>query len=148
MESFRKLGIIEPVLNVIQDYKFLEPSEIQIKSIPLIMGGKDVIAGAATGSGKTLAFASGIINISEKGNGIQSLVLTPTRELAVQISDVLQRFSKNKPLNVVLIYGGVAINPQISKLQKADVVVGTPGRILDHLSRGTLNLDYVKLLVL
>jgi ATP-dependent RNA helicase DeaD len=148
MESFRKLGIIEPVLKVIQEHKFSEPSEIQTKSIPLIMEGKDVIAGAATGSGKTLAFAAGIINITENGGGIQSLVLTPTRELAEQISGVLHRFSKNKKLNIVSVYGGVAINPQISKLEKADVVVGTPGRILDHLSRGTLDLDYVKMLVL
>jgi len=148
MESFRKLGIIEPILKIIQEQRFSEPSEIQIKSIPPIMEGKDVIAGAATGSGKTLAFASGIINISERGNGIQSLVLTPTRELAEQITGVLHRFSKNKPLNVVSIYGGVAINPQMMKLNKADVVIGTPGRILDHLSRGTLNLDNVKMLVL
>jgi len=148
MESFRKIGIIEPILKIIQEHNFSDPSEIQIKSIPLIMEGKDVIAGAATGSGKTLAFAAGIINISEKGKGIQSLVLTPTRELAEQISGVLQKFSKNKPLNIVSIYGGVAINPQMAKLNKADVVVGTPGRILDHLSRGTLNLDYIKMLVL
>jgi ATP-dependent RNA helicase DeaD len=99
IESFRKLGIIEPVLNVIQDYKFLEPSEIQIKSIPLIMGGKDVIAGAATGSGKTLAFASGIINISEKGRGIQSLVLTPTRELVI---DLVNLISVSLPTLVVV----------------------------------------------
>lgn len=148
MESFRKLGIIEPVLKVIQEHNFSEPSEIQAKSIPLIMEGKDVIAGAATGSGKTLAFAAGIISVTEYGGGIQSLVLTPTRELAEQISGVLHRFSKNKKLNIVSVYGGVAINPQMSKLEKADVVVGTPGRILDHLSRGTLNLDYVKMLVL
>lgn len=148
MESFRKLGIIEPIVEIIREHKFSEPSEIQVKSIPLIMEGKDVIAGAATGSGKTLAFASGMIHVSERGKGIQSLVLTPTRELAEQISGVLQRFSKNKHLNIVSIYGGVAINPQMSKLQRADIVVGTPGRILDHLSRGTLNLDHVKLLVL
>jgi len=148
MESFRKLGIIEPIVRIIQDHKFSEPSEIQVKSIPLIMEGKDVIAGAATGSGKTLAFAAGIIHTAEKGKGIQALVLTPTRELAEQISGVLHKFSKNKPLNIVSVYGGVAINPQMTKLEKADVVVGTPGRILDHLSRGTLNLDNVKILVL
>lgn len=148
MESFRKLGIIEPVLSIIQEHNFLEPSEIQEKSIPLINQGKDVIAGAATGSGKTLAFASGIIKNSEKGKGIQALVLAPTRELAEQISGVLQRFSKNKQLNILSIYGGVSINPQISKIPRADVVVGTPGRILDHLNKGNLNLDNIKILVL
>lgn len=148
MESFKKLGIIEPILNVIEEYNFSEPSEIQEKSIPLIMEGRDVIAGAATGSGKTLAFASGIIKISEKGKGIQSLVLAPTRELAEQISGVLQRFSKNKQLSILPIYGGVSMNPQINRIPKADVVIGTPGRILDHLNKGNLNLDNVKILVL
>jgi len=148
MEKFRKLGIIEPILKSIQDQNFEEPTEIQEKSIPLILEGKDVIAGAATGSGKTLAFASGIIKNSERGQGIQSLILTPTRELAEQVSNTLQRFSKNKRLEIIAVYGGVSINPQIAHLRYADVVVGTPGRILDHIDRRTINLDKVKILVL
>ncbi len=148
MELFKKLGIIEPILKVIEEYGFSKPSEIQEKSIPLIMEGKDVIAGAATGSGKTLAFACGIIAFLEKGKGIQSLVLAPTRELAEQISGVLHKFSKYKRLNIVPIYGGVPINPQIKKLETADAVIGTPGRVLDHLQRGTLDLRKVKIFVL
>jgi ATP-dependent RNA helicase DeaD len=98
MEQFRQLGIIEPMLETIQEHKFEKPSEIQEKSIPLIMEGRDVIAGAATGSGKTLAFASGIIKLCEKGEGLQALVLTPTRELAEQVSGVIQKFSNHKSL--------------------------------------------------
>lgn len=148
MERFRKLGIIEPVLNAIKDEGFTEPSEIQEKAIPLVVAGKDVIAGAATGSGKTLAFAAGIIKDCEKGKGIQALVLTPTRELAEQDSLSIKKFSKYKPLGITSVYGGVGINPQISALRTVDVVIGTPGRILDHMHRGTINLKNVKILVL
>ena len=148
MEKFRKLGIIEPVLQAINEEGFLEPTEIQLKSIPHAVSGKDVIAGAATGSGKTLAFAAGIIQSAERGKGIQALVLAPTRELAVQITLEMKKSSKHKPLNVVDIYGGIGINPQIERLRRADVVVGTPGRILDHMERRTINLTLVKVLVL
>jgi ATP-dependent RNA helicase DeaD len=149
MEKFRKLGIIEPILRVIEEAKFTEPSEIQEKSIPLVIKGKDVIAGSATGSGKTLAFGSGIIQNCEHGRGIQSLILVPTRELAQQDAKALKVFSKYKPLNIVCVYGGVSINPQIDALRRgADVVVGTPGRVLDHLERKTLHLGRVKILVL
>jgi len=148
MEKFRKIGIIEPILKSIQEQKFEIPTEIQEKSIPLILEGKDVIAMAATGSGKTLAFAAGIIKNTEKGKGIQALILTPTRELAEQVSNHLQRFSKHKHLEMIAVYGGVSINPQINELRTADVVVGTPGRILDHIDRRTINLDNVRILVL
>ncbi len=148
MESFKNLGISEPVLKSINDSKFESPSEIQEKSIPLILAGKDVIAGSATGSGKTLAFASGIIQNSERGKGIQALVLTPTRELAEQVAKALTKFSKYMPLGIIAVYGGVGITPQIKGLQTADVVVGTPGRILDHIGRSTIKLGRVKTLVL
>lgn len=148
MEKFRKLGIIEPILKLIQEEGFEVPSEIQEKAIPLVLEGKDVIAGAATGSGKTLVFAAGIIKNCERGKGIQALVLTPTRELAEQVCQWIQRFSKNKHLEIASVYGGVAISPQIDKLRTADVVVGTPGRILDHMCRETINLSKVKILVL
>ena len=148
MESFKNLGIDEPVLKSINDSKFESPSEIQEKSIPLILAGKDVIAGSATGSGKTLAFASGILKSSEKGKGIQALVLTPTRELAEQVARALAKFSKYRPIGIIAVYGGVGINPQIKGLQTADVVVGTPGRILDHIGRSTIKLGRVKTLVL
>ncbi|SNQ62533.1 ATP-dependent RNA helicase [Candidatus Methanoperedens nitroreducens] len=148
MESFKILGISGPFLKSINDEKFERPSEIQEKSIPLILAGRDVIAGSATGSGKTLAFASGILQDSERGKGIQALVLTPTRELAEQVAKALTKFAKYSPLGIVAVYGGVGINPQIRGLKTADVVVGTPGRILDHLERNTLKLGRVKTLVL
>ncbi|MCX9082802.1 MAG: DEAD/DEAH box helicase [Candidatus Methanoperedens sp.] len=148
MESFKNLGICEPVLRSIKDEKFESPSEIQEKSIPLIIAGKDIIAGSATGSGKTLAFASGILKNAEKGRGIQALVLTPTRELAEQVAQALAKFSKYKPLEIIAVYGGVGINPQIRGLRTADVVVGTPGRLLDHIARNTLRLGKVTTLVL
>lgn len=148
MESFKILGICEPVLRSIKDEKFESPSEIQEKSIPLIIAGKDIIAGSATGSGKTLAFASGILKNTEKGKGIQALVLTPTRELAEQVAQALAKFSKYKPLEIIAVYGGVGINPQIRGLKTAEVVVGTPGRLLDHIARNTLRLGKVKTLVL
>ncbi|MBN1385767.1 DEAD/DEAH box helicase [Candidatus Woesearchaeota archaeon] len=135
-------------MKAIKDQQFVSPSDIQQKSIPLILSGKDVIAGSATGSGKTLAFGAGIIQNSERGRGIQALILTPTRELAEQIHKELIKFSKYKPLQVAVVYGGVAIDPQMSKLRTADVVVGTPGRILDHMSRGTVNFSKVRILVL
>jgi len=148
MEQFRELGITGSMLKVVEEEHFKEPSEIQQKSIPLVMKGKDVIAKSATGSGKTLAFGSAIINDCVKGKGIQSLILTPTRELAEQVCKALRKFSKYKPLNMISIYGGVAINPQIQDLRRADVVVGTPGRLLDHLERRTIDLRHVKILVL
>ncbi len=148
MESFKILGISEPVLRSIKDEKFESPSEIQEKSIPLIMAGKDVIAGSATGSGKTLAFAAGIIKNSEKGKGIQALILVPTRELAEQVARTLAKFSKYRPMEIIAVYGGVGINPQIQGLRTADVVVGTPGRLLDHIERSTIRLGRVKTLVL
>ena len=146
--KFRRLGIIESILRVIKNEKFEAPTEIQEKCIPAVLEGKDIIAGSATGSGKTLAFGCGIIQNSEKGKGIQSIVLTPTRELAEQIKGELRKFSKEKGLNITPVYGGVSINPQMDELKKADVVVGTPGRVLDHLQRQTIDLSKVKILVL
>jgi len=148
MNGFKELGVIEPILKSIEKEGFERPTEIQEKSISLILSGKDVIAEAATGSGKTLAFAADIIQEAEKGTGIRALVLTPTRELAQQVAAALGTFSKYKPLKIVAIFGGASINPQIEHLRKADVVVGTPGRILDHIGRGTLNLRKVNILVL
>ncbi len=148
MASFRELGIITPILRAIEDEQFEKPTEIQEKSIPLILAGQDVIAGAATGSGKTLAFASGIIRNSERGKGIQALVLTPTRELAQQVATALADFSTYKPLKIVAVFGGMSINPQIAQLRNADVVIGTPGRILDHIGRRTIDLRRVNTLVL
>ncbi len=148
MAYFRKLGIAEPLWKAIKEENYEEPSEIQTKSIPLVLEGKDVIACAATGSGKTLAFGSGIIQYSEKGKGIQALVLTPTRELAEQVALAMKRYSKYRPLSIISVYGGVSIGPQIRDLKTADVVIGTPGRIIDHIQRRTIQLGKLRVLVL
>ena len=148
VEKFRQLGISEGILRVIAEMGFSEPSEIQQKTIPLVIAGKDVIGRSATGSGKTLVFSVGIIDKIKRGAGISAIVLTPTRELAEQVSVHIRKFSKNNRLNVIEIYGGVSIGPQIGHLRNADIVVGTPGRILDHLQRRTINLSKVKFLIL
>jgi len=148
MESFEKLGLSESFLESLKKAGFAEPSEIQEKAIPLILKGKDIIGNSATGSGKTLAFGSGIIEKAEKKRGIQALILTPTRELAEQVGEVLKKFSKPNKLDVSIVYGGVSISQQISELRRAEIVVGTPGRLLDHLGRGTINLSNLKILVL
>jgi len=148
MEKFRRLGISEGILSAIASLGFTEPSEIQEKAIPLVLQGRDVIGGSATGSGKTLVFGAGIVDKVRRGFGIQALVMTPTRELAEQVAKNIRFFSKNSGLRVKEIYGGVGMGPQISDLRYTDVVVGTPGRILDHLQRRTINLSRVKILVL
>jgi len=146
--TFKQLGLIEPIQLVCEEEEFKTPTEIQEKSLPYVLTGKDVIGEAATGSGKTLAFASGIIQQAKKGQGIQALVITPTRELAQQVAEMISSLSKYKPLNISTIYGGVSINPQIHNLKIADIVIGTPGRLWDHIQRNTINLRRVKVLVL
>jgi len=127
---------------------FEELTDIQIKVIPLIQQGKDVIGQSKTGSGKTAAFGFPLLEKVNHGYGLQALILVPTRELCEQVNDHLRKFAKYKKTNIFAIYGGVSINPQISNLRHADIVVGTPGRILDHLQRGTIDLRKVKILVL
>ncbi|NQV08326.1 DEAD/DEAH box helicase [Candidatus Woesearchaeota archaeon] len=124
------------------------PTQVQEMSIPSIMEGKDVIGESATGSGKTLAFGCGIIEQVVPNRGVQALVLTPTRELAEQVKEALVKFSYNKSLKMMAIYGGVSIGPQIRDLKRADVVVATPGRLLDHLQRNTIDTSRVSILVL
>lgn len=148
VEKFRQLGIQQELLQAIEEHKFEIPSEIQEKAIPLALAGKDIIGGSATGSGKTLAFGASIIQNCVQGEGTQALILTPTRELAEQIAQSLDRFSKFKELNIVAVYGGVSINPQIDALRHADIVVGTPGRILDHTERRTIDYRKIKTLVI
>ena len=148
MKQFTDLGLNEPIMRVIKEKQFEVPSLIQEKSIPLILENKDVIGVSSTGSGKTLAFASGIIHNCKPKQYAQALILTPTRELAEQVAKAIKEFSKYTHLKMAIIYGGVAINPQIQKLKKADIIVGTPGRILDHLERRTIDLHDVNTLVL
>tara|TARA_Y100000310_G_scaffold297347_1_gene330274 strand:- start:2979 stop:4748 length:1770 start_codon:yes stop_codon:yes gene_type:complete len=137
-----------PLLVAVQERGFEEATEIQEKSIPVILDGKNVIAGASTGSGKTLAFASGLIRNVKMGKGLQGLVLTPTRELAEQVGKELKDFAKEIDLGVAIVYGGVGINPQIKKLETAEIVVATPGRMLDHIERGSVDLGKINTIVL
>ena len=148
MKTFEELGLSEELISILSGLKIKTPTEIQEKTIPLVLAGKDVIGGSATGSGKTLVFASAIIENLERNGKVQALVLTPTRELAEQVANAIKKFLKRKQLNITSIYGGVNIESQIRDLRTTDVVVGTPGRILDHLHRGSLNLGKVKFLVL
>lgn len=148
MKTFKELGLNHELLKVLDEINFKESTEIQEKVIPLAMEGKDVIGESATGSGKTLAFGASILEKVQHGKGTQALVLTPTRELAEQVSKSLKMFSRNKKFHIVSIYGGVSINPQIDELNRADIVVGTPGRILDHMKRRTIELSKIKFLVL
>ncbi|MBN1645096.1 DEAD/DEAH box helicase [Candidatus Woesearchaeota archaeon] len=148
MNLFRNFGLSHELFNTIEQLGFTQPTQIQEKSIPHILSGKDVIGESATGSGKTLAFGCGIVENVIPKQGLQTLILTPTRELADQVKDVIQKLSYTKQLKIISIYGGVSMNPQIDALRKADVVVATPGRLLDHLQRKTINTTRIKLLVL
>jgi ATP-dependent RNA helicase DeaD len=127
---------------------FEEMTEIQQKAIPLIQQGKDVIGQSQTGSGKTAAFGFPMLEKIAHNNGVQCLVLVPTRELCEQVNSELKKFAKYKRANIISVYGGVSINPQIDDLRRADIVVATPGRMLDHLERGTARLSNVRILVL
>jgi len=148
MNLFETFGLSQELIDSIKRMGFKEPTEIQKEAIPPIMKGKDVIGESATGSGKTLAFGCGIVDKVTQGAGIQALILTPTRELTLQVKEAIQKLSSKKKLNVVPVYGGVAIGPQIKDILKADVVVATPGRMLDHLERRTINTSKVKILIL
>ena len=148
MEEFKKFGLSAEFLKAIEEMHIKIPSEIQEKAIPLALAGKDIIGGSATGSGKTLAFGAPIIEKIKPGKGVQSLILTPTRELAEQVCKSLIVFSKYKRISVTAVYGGVDIKPQERQILESEVVVGTPGRVLDHLNRRNLKLDKVKILVL
>src|SRR3989344_5336048 len=148
MKTFEELGLSGDFVSALEKSKITTPSEIQEKTIPIVLTGKDIIGGSATGSGKTLVFASSIIENLKPNHNIQALILTPTRELAEQVANTITKFSAHKKLNILSVYGGVDIERQIRKIGQTDVLVGTPGRILDHLNRRTLHLDYVKFLVL
>src|SRR3989344_9562279 len=121
MNSFEDFGLSQELLGNIKKLGIDRPTQIQEKSIPVIISGRDVVGESATGSGKTLAFGCGIIEQVVPKEGLQALILTPTRELAEQVRDSIRQFSYNKPLNIITIYGGVSISPQIDKLRMAEV---------------------------
>lgn len=146
--KFSEMNIEKSVLDSLVEIGYENPTEIQKQTIPLIKEGHDVIGQSETGSGKTAAFGIPLVEKIEKNGKVQALILAPTRELSEQISKELKKFSKFKKLNVSCIYGGVSIEPQISSLRYAEIVVGTPGRILDHMQRRTIDLRSIKVFVL
>ncbi len=151
MTSFEDLGLSEATLKVLKKKGFEEPTPIQKQTIPIILAGeKDVVGQAQTGTGKTAAFGLPILELlPEKSKNVQALVLTPTRELAIQVAEEISSLKGKKKVSIVPIYGGQSIDLQLRSLRKGvDIVVGTPGRILDHLRRRTLKLDKISFLVL
>lgn len=148
MNAFNSFKFSDELMESIEKLGFNSPTQIQSSSIPYILQGKDVIGESETGSGKTLAFGAGIVEKAIPGKGLQALVITPTRELAEQVRKELKKIAVNKKLNVISVYGGVAINPQIYALRTAEVVIATPGRLKDHLQRRTVDTSGIKILVL
>ncbi|ADG06313.1 DEAD/DEAH box helicase [Kyrpidia tusciae] len=149
MTTFTDFQLSRRVQQAIDDMGFEEPSPIQAACIPLVLQGKDVIGQAQTGTGKTAAFGVPIIEMMGTGRHVQALILTPTRELAIQVAGELRKIAKYARVRTLPIYGGQSIGHQIRALQQGvGVVIGTPGRVLDHLRRGTLKLDKVRTVVL
>jgi len=151
LPSFSDLALIEPVLRALKDVGYETPSPIQAQTIPLLLQGKDVLGQAQTGTGKTAAFALPILSrIDLKQKDPQVLVLAPTRELAIQVAEAFQRYAAHlKGFHVLPIYGGQDYTTQLRQLKRgAHVVVGTPGRVMDHMRKGTLNLKGLGFLVL
>ncbi|MDE1725636.1 MAG: DEAD/DEAH box helicase [Thaumarchaeota archaeon] len=149
MTKFEELGIKNPILTALSEIQFNEAFPIQAASIPVLLSGQDVIGQAHTGTGKTAAFSLPIIQTIVPRGGIQALILAPTRELAVQITGEIQRFSKHSSIRYVTIYGGQSINVQFNELERGvEIVVATPGRLIDHIKRGSVKLKNVKYVVL
>ena len=145
---FESLNVKQELVRGLSEIGVKEPTEIQEKTIPLIKEGKDVIGISKTGSGKTIAFGVPILENIQHGQGVQYLIIAPVRELAVQISKELRKFGKYVKFSVATVYGGVSINPQIEAIARADIIVSTPGRLLDHLENFDLKLDKIKCVVL
>ena len=150
IKDFNNLGISQEIVNKLNDNRINVPTPIQSEVIPYLMKGRDVIGQAQTGTGKTLAFVLPMIeNIEANKSAIQGLIVTPTRELAIQITDEVKKLAPVKGLNILAAYGGQDVEKQIHKL-KGDIhiVIGTPGRLLDHLRRNTISFGQLKFLVL
>ena len=154
--TFRELDLVEPILRALEDKNYTEPTPIQAKAIPLVLDRRDILGSAQTGTGKTAAFAIPIIQLIhriEKENNnkptLRSLIVTPTRELAIQIDDNIREYSKYTNIKHAVIFGGVKQGKQVEKLRKGiHILVATPGRLLDLQSQGLLDLSSIKLFVL
>ena len=150
--TFEELGLAPKTMQALDEMGFEQPTQIQAQSIPLIRSGVDVIGRSQTGTGKTMAFAIPAIekiNTHEEKPTVQVLIMCPTRELAQQGCEEIKRLTKfQSGIRPVEVYGGAPMDRQIVKLKRANLVIGTPGRIMDHMRRKTLKLDRVKLVVL
>lgn len=149
-QSFAAFGFRPEVMQGIKDLYYKEPTPIQAKAIPLILEGKDVIGQAQTGTGKTAAFVLPILDKLQSGKrDIQALILTPTRELSIQIAAEIEKLGKHLDINVLSLHGGTDIEKQLNKLKETvHIVVGTPGRVLDHMKRESLHFGRISTLVL
>ena len=149
--TFDSLGLAAPILKAVSELGYEQPSAIQAQSIPFLLEGHDLLGQAQTGTGKTAAFALPLLSRIDVANKApQLLVLAPTRELAIQVSEAFQSYARYIPdFHVLPIYGGMSYDSQLRQLKRgAQVVVGTPGRIMDHIRRKTLQLDGLQSLVL
>ncbi|MEO8036935.1 MAG: DEAD/DEAH box helicase, partial [Acidobacteriota bacterium] len=147
--QFDSLGLSQPIVDLVKKIGFVNPTPIQAAVIPIALTGRDVIGLAQTGSGKTAAFVLPLADRLTHGKGVRGLVLSPTREIALQTKAFLDLFGKDHQLNTACVIGGVRMKPQIDALhEKPDIVVATPGRLLDHVNRGNVNLDGIEVLVL
>src|SRR2546429_1156025 len=147
---FSRLGLPQAMVEGVKAMGYLEPTPIQLRVIPLILQGHDVIGSAQTGTGKTAAFALPILSqLGVHQHATRFLVLEPTRELAAQVETAIRDFARFTNLRVTVVFGGVGYERQRKALREGvDVIVATPGRLLDHLGQGTCKLDHVKFLVL
>ncbi len=153
--SFKTLGLSKPLLRAISQQGYVDPTPIQKQAIPIILQEKDVLAKAQTGTGKTAGFTLPLLELltqkshNQKKPHIKALILTPTRELAAQVALSVETYGEYLPYKTAVIFGGVGINPQISKLKKGvDIVIATPGRLLDLIGQKAINLSQVEYLVL
>ena len=157
--SFSELGLSDEIVRAVTDHGYTIPTPIQAQAIPAVLAGGDLLAGAQTGTGKTAGFTLPILNRLSVGGGaptttsqtrpIRALILTPTRELAAQVEESVRTYGKYLKLTSAVIFGGVGINPQIKMLKHGvDILVATPGRLLDHMGQGTVNLSHVEILIL
>jgi len=155
--SFAALGLSEAIVRAVSERGYTEPTPIQAQAIPAVLSGGDLLAGAQTGTGKTAGFTLPLLQrlsttVPKAGAGrapIRALVLTPTRELAAQVEESVREYGKFLPLKSMMMFGGVNINPQIKQLQgRVDILVATPGRLLDHVQQKTVDLSRIEILVL
>ncbi len=147
--SFRDLGLSDDVVHGVQAMGYIEPTPIQLRAFPVILGGRDLIGSAQTGTGKTAAFALPILTKLARHGACRCLVLEPTRELAAQVDTAFRDYARFSDIRISVIHGGVGYGKQRQEVKDGlDVVVATPGRLLDHLGEGTLNLRNVNTLVL